>query len=142
MLKNYLNLKGNNMYFKTPYNGNIASDPDNLYYTFSLFPNDSEPKVGDDVIVVSVIYTTGDSYSLSSGNKCEVYAFTNKDNAFALMDEINKAIKNNSESRWSNTKEIDSVTVDGIKVSLGQWCGYFDYMDEVVIQKYWYIGDR
>ena len=130
------------MYFKHPYNGNIASDPKNSYCTFSLFPNDPEPKVGDDVIVVSVIYTTGDSFSSSSNNKSEIYAFTNKDNAFALMDEINKAIKNNSESRWSNTKEIDSVMVDGIKVSLAQWCGYFDHMDDVVIQKYWYIGDR
>lgn len=112
------------------YNFNVihVSLEDSNRYTTENFTIPGEINSGDEVFVLYMIYSSGDSFGSSSGNGEVLWVFTDKDIAEAAS------------KIWAASNEIDSVSFkieDGSTVTLSnQSSGYFENISNVEISSF------
>lgn len=109
----------------------ISVAEDGKYWDIALFPEETEPKLDDRVHVVTVVYTTGDSFGTTSGCTEHVFAFTDMDKAFKLQDLLEKDYKDKPVYYFS--KDGNSIDFLGVKINTSTWKGYFERMHQVNI---------
>lgn len=89
-------------------------------------PVNFEPVPGHAVFIVTVPYSTGDTFQNSERIQA-VAAFDDSNKAFDLLSLINK---DNEE----NPRSFESISYDGLTIYLGDWKGYFEHLQNVDIQ--------
>ena len=109
----------------------ISLVSDNKYWDVALFPGEVEPKLDDRVHVVTVVYSTGDSFGSTSGCTEHIFAFTNIDMAYELRNLLEKDNKNNPEYNFGEGG--NSVDFFGVKINTSTWKGHFENMQRVEI---------
>ncbi len=113
----------------TYYSAEIAKEGE--YNDVGLFPGEVEPSRGEDIFVVIVEYSSGDSFGSSSGNHEILWAFTDPKKAFSLSDFIEKDYKDNSEYDFSRKPKL----FEGVPINTNTWKGYFERMSQVIVEK-------
>ena len=93
----------------------------------ALFPGEVEPKRFDDIYVVGVSYSDGDSYGRAYNKHVLLWAFTNKDRAI----ELEKLLEQDAQ----NEEDIAPIDFYGAKISCLQWKGFFETFNGVFIKK-------
>lgn len=83
---------------------------------------------GDPVYVVSVIYSTGDSFGYKTGELCVVGVYNNMKDAESVQAKILKY------PRWN---DIRVTLSDGTKEQIyGPWAGFFERIQNVRLEKF------
>lgn len=109
-----------------------AEISDSGYGNVALFPNQKEPKRGEDIFVVGVSYSSGDSFGHGSGYHELLWAFTDGDLAFKLQDLLEK---DNEKNPDYNFKDGNYVFFEGTKVITSTWKGYFEHLEHVFVER-------
>jgi hypothetical protein len=91
------------------------------------------PKVGMDVWLVTVRYSTGDTFGRSLGNYKFITAYDNRDDAESLAREIEK---NNKDDGGYKFSFIPSTPFPEDSVECSSWTGYFDRLEMVDIEQF------
>lgn len=102
------------------------------YGDVALFPNQREPKRGEDIFVVGVSYSSGDSFGHGTGYHELLWAFTDGDLAFKLSDLLKKDSEDNPDY---NYKSGNYVMFEGVKVGTSTWKGYFESLERVFVER-------
>jgi hypothetical protein len=96
-------------------------------------------KPGDWVFMVTVTYTTGNSFGTQSGSKTLAAVLLDADKAFQLADAIKAHENKINSSEWKRTphtwEEKAYIEFDGQKISAGDWTGYFESIDYVNVDR-------
>ena len=81
-------------------------------------------QLGDIVFIVTVVYTTGDSFGVSeNGQKDSVYFTKDLDLAYIIKNQIEKSLSGS---------DIEITLNDGQKLKIyAYWNGYFEKLEEV-----------
>lgn len=106
------------------------------------FDTDIDVKVGDDVWLVYVVYSTGSSFGKVDGCIRYIDLFTDADEAFQLSRDI-KADYEKDFNAWKNNKQSHKEETEIAYTHNGQkkttWCyvwkGYFDRLQSVEVTK-------
>lgn len=109
----------------------ISEAEDGKYWDVALFPGEAEPKLDDRVHIVTVVYSTGDSFGSTSGCTEHVFAFTDAEKAFKLQDLLKKDYKDKPEYNFG--KGGNSFDFYGVKINAYTWKGYFERVQRVEI---------
>lgn len=101
-----------------------------------------ELKAGDWVYVVTVTYTTGNTFGREGGNKAFGALLTDADKAFELADLFQDHERKIRSSEWRKlpydqrgVEEEYYVTFDGERYYVGPWTGYFESIDYVNVDR-------
>ena len=110
-----------------------ASISNDKYWDVALFPSEVEPTRGQDIYVVYVLYSSGDSFGHSSGNLVYIWAFTDPKKAYELSDLILTDYAKQPD--FSFDKNGNEFTFYGQTIYCGTWKGYFERLQEVEVAK-------
>ncbi len=91
------------------------------------------PKVGMDVWLVTVRYSTGDTFGRSLGNYKFITAYDNYEDAKSLAREIEKNNKNETGYQFSF---VPKTPFPEDSVECSSWTGYFDRLEMVDIEQF------
>ena len=89
------------------------------------------PRKGMQVFLVTVRYTTGDTFGYTSGNYKFVACYDNAEDAYALAKEIEDNSKDNGGYKYS-FKPKTPYTED--ELYCGSWTGYFEHLECVDVE--------
>lgn len=111
---------------------NYATPIPEGYWDVALFPNEVDPKLGDNIFVVWVEYSSGDSFGSSSGNVEFLWAFTDAEKAYKLKELIYKDYRDDS---YYNFKSGNNFNFYGVNIYTGTWKGYFESLQTVRVDR-------
>lgn len=135
--------------------GSWSESYDNSFIGIHKNPKGGYPDVvseldiapGEEVWVVWLEYSTGDSFGWSDRGGTETIAvFREYSDAERLQKELEKKTEYEfgSFDNLENLNKIHFETSYGevIDIHTGTWCGYFERLDNVHIEKTWMIGEK
>jgi hypothetical protein len=103
---------------------------DNGYSDVSLFPGEQEPKIGDNIHVVYVCYSTGDSFGQDTGIHEHLWAFTD----YSKADELALAICEDSRKKPDYDYNHEPLSFEGVSINPNNWKGYFERFEKCDIE--------
>lgn len=96
------------------------------YADMDLFPGEAEVEPGDDIHIVYVAYSTGDSFGNEDGVREHLWAFSDRKRALDLADAVSEDAEANPEYDF----EHQPLMFNSVPIATNTWKGYFERFTE------------